>query len=264
MFESCSGVRAGRGRPLTHGTLGPCRRSGTCSGVGEGSRARRRGRGGHRLRPADVPDPRGVHRPRRRRRRGRAGRRPPAETDRRHPGHRAARPGRVRGLPAAARERRLDAGAGRDGARRRAGPGARPGARAPTTTSPSRSRRASWWPGSRRCCAAARATTAAASCAPVPCGSTRSAARSGSADAAGRADRDRVRPAGPPGPPPRPGLRARRAAGPGVGLQRRGQPHGRRPRGPAAGQARRAQPDPHGARRRLLAPRKADAGLDSR
>ena len=70
---------------------------------------------------------------------------------------------------------------------------------------------------------------------------------------AGAAHLHRVRPAGPPDRPPRPGVHPGGAAGRGLGLRgARRHPYGRRARRPGPGQAgRRRRADPHPPRRRL-------------
>ena len=123
--------------------------------------------------------------------------------------------------------------------RRRGRPRARAWSSAPTTTSPSRSRRANWWRGCGWCCAAAHAPR-------------RPAPRRFEHDAEGkriryrgqaaRPDPLRIRPAGRAAAAARRGAVARAADGPGLG-RRAGQrrPHRRYPRQDAARQAARGR-----------------------
>ena len=127
--------------------------------------------------------------------------RPPAPSRPRRPRHRAARARRPRRHPRAP-PRLVDPDRDADRPRRRARQAARASSSAPTTTSPSRSRRASWSRASRPSCAGPSGATAAGRRHPRR---RRGPRRAADADRGGRPGRrphrDRVRAAGHAGAP---------------------------------------------------------------
>ena len=173
----------------------------------------------------------------------------------------AARHGRPGGVPPAARPTRpRGPGDHAHRARRRGRPHPRPGDRAPTTTSPSRSARASWCCGSSRCCAGRRPRRR-----PRRAGARTARAAGSRVDpAARRATKDgrRTRPhrsasstCSPSCCATRAGLQPGGADARGVGLGLRRPVHGHRPCAAAAREGRgrpgRAAADPDGLGRRL-------------
>ena len=132
------------------------------------------------------------------------------------PGHR-----RHRGLPPAARRRRLDAGPVRDRPRRRGRPDRRPGDGRRRLRHQAVLAARAGRPGDRRAAPHRRAPTSETVLSARASGSSRPQ-RAGVRRRTGRrADRDRVRPAGLPDAPARPGVQPRAAAQRGVGLLRR-------------------------------------------
>lgn len=183
-------VRGGRGAPHA-GQQGP--------------RAGRRGRAAHRRPPAALSDPGGIRGARRDGRPGGAGGGAAAAARGDRPRHRAAGAGRDRGVPRAARGRRLDAGAAGHGTRRRSRPGARSGTRRgrlrhQTLLAPGTGR-----PGQDG--AAPRGRTARGRGPARGTGRGRPGAPYGRGRRSARGtDGDRVRPARPSAAPSRPGL----------------------------------------------------------